>query len=62
MPPYYLSIKFRVRNATQCLPAVLTSYCIVFNSEVDIRRHISCEVCDKSVTGGYDPYLNQVRE
>ncbi|CRK89897.1 CLUMA_CG003629, isoform A [Clunio marinus] len=27
---------------------------------VDIRRHISCEVCDKSVTGGYDPVLNQI--
>lgn len=28
--------------------------------EIDIRRHISCEVCDKSVTGGYDPQLNQI--
>jgi len=28
--------------------------------KVDIRRHISCEVCDKSVTGGYDPFTNQV--
>jgi len=28
--------------------------------EVDIRRHISCEICDESVTGGYDPILNQV--
>jgi len=27
---------------------------------IDIRRHISCEVCDHSVTGGYDPFLNQV--
>ncbi|CAG7819894.1 unnamed protein product [Allacma fusca] len=27
---------------------------------VDIRRHFSCEVCDPSVTGGYDPVLNQV--
>ncbi|XP_049804063.1 mitochondrial inner membrane protease ATP23 homolog [Schistocerca nitens] len=27
---------------------------------VDIRRHISCEVCDISVTGGYDPELNQI--
>lgn len=27
---------------------------------MDIRRHISCEVCDDSVTGGYDPELNQV--
>ncbi|KAI5719881.1 hypothetical protein M8J76_016321 [Diaphorina citri] len=28
--------------------------------EVDLRRHISCEVCDSSVTGGYDPLLNQI--
>lgn len=28
--------------------------------EIDIRRHISCEVCDYSVSGGYDPILNQV--
>ncbi|XP_046740978.1 mitochondrial inner membrane protease ATP23 homolog [Diprion similis] len=26
----------------------------------DIRRHISCEVCDVSVTGGYDPLTNQI--
>ncbi|KOC64978.1 Mitochondrial inner membrane protease ATP23 like protein [Habropoda laboriosa] len=28
--------------------------------EIDIGRHISCEVCDKAVTGGYDPQLNQI--
>lgn len=28
--------------------------------EVDIRRNIVCEVCDNSVTGGYDPELNQI--
>ncbi|CAD0196889.1 unnamed protein product [Chrysodeixis includens] len=27
---------------------------------IDIRRHISCEVCDYSVSGGYDPELNQI--
>lgn len=27
---------------------------------LDLRRHISCEVCDSSVTGGYDPVLNQI--
>lgn len=27
---------------------------------IDIRRHISCEVCDISVTGGYDPLMNQI--
>lgn len=26
----------------------------------DIRRHVSCEICDTSVTGGYDQELNQV--
>lgn len=29
-------------------------------SEVDLGRHISCEVCDNTVTGGYDPDTNQV--
>lgn len=37
---------------------------ILFNrlhiSPLDIRRHISCEVCDVSVSGGYDPVMNQV--
>ncbi|XP_076659951.1 mitochondrial inner membrane protease ATP23 homolog [Halictus rubicundus] len=28
--------------------------------EIDIRRHISCEMCDTKVTGGYDPELNQI--
>lgn len=27
---------------------------------IDIRRHISCEVCDISVSGGYDPETNQI--
>lgn len=27
---------------------------------IDIRRHISCEVCDESVSGGYDPITNQI--
>lgn len=27
---------------------------------IDIRRHISCEVCDPSVSGGYDPITNQI--
>jgi hypothetical protein len=30
-------------------------------SEIDLRRHIACEVCDIKVSGGYDPQLNQVR-
>ncbi|KAK8721584.1 hypothetical protein OTU49_012790 [Cherax quadricarinatus] len=28
--------------------------------EVDLTRHISCEVCDVTVNGGYDSELNQV--
>ncbi|XP_059481464.1 mitochondrial inner membrane protease ATP23 homolog [Neocloeon triangulifer] len=28
--------------------------------EIDLRRHIACEFCDPSVTGGYDPLLNQI--
>lgn len=27
---------------------------------IDLRRHISCEVCDESVSGGYDPITNQI--
>lgn len=27
---------------------------------IDIRRHIACEYCDSTVSGGYDPLLNQV--
>ncbi|XP_014096794.1 mitochondrial inner membrane protease ATP23 homolog [Bactrocera oleae] len=27
---------------------------------IDLRRHISCEVCDTTVTGGYDPVMNQI--
>ncbi|XP_031618816.1 mitochondrial inner membrane protease ATP23 homolog [Contarinia nasturtii] len=26
----------------------------------DLTRHISCETCDESVTGGYDPETNQI--
>jgi hypothetical protein len=33
--------------------------CLLY-SAVDLRRHIACEVCDPSVSGGYDPLLNQV--
>ncbi|XP_034171774.1 mitochondrial inner membrane protease ATP23 homolog [Osmia lignaria lignaria] len=28
--------------------------------EIDIGRHISCEICDERVTGGYDQALNQI--
>lgn len=54
------------RNVYQCvktsplvklmLGALKSSGCAV-----DIRRHISCEECAETVTGGYDPILNQVR-
>lgn len=32
----------------------------LFYSPIDLRRHISCEICDESVTGGYDPEMNQI--
>lgn len=38
----------------------LVSILIIYFSPIDLRRHISCEVCDESVTGGYDPDLNQI--
>ncbi|KAG0723461.1 Mitochondrial inner membrane protease ATP23 [Chionoecetes opilio] len=28
--------------------------------EVDLERHVSCEVCDVTVSGGYDSELNQI--
>lgn len=28
--------------------------------EIDIRRHIACEECSPTVSGGYDPVLNQI--
>ena len=31
-------------------------------SEVNLSRHIACEVCDATVTGGYDIENNQVNE
>lgn len=27
---------------------------------IDIRRHISCEECNPTVSGGYDPVMNQI--
>lgn len=28
--------------------------------DIDISRHVSCEVCDNKITGGFDPVFNQV--
>nr|CAG4635040.1 EOG090X0CKN [Alona affinis] len=28
--------------------------------EIDLRRHIACEVCDLKVSGGYDSHQNQI--
>lgn len=30
-------------------------------SPFDIKRHVACEVCDTTVTGGYDVEANQVK-
>lgn len=53
------------RNVYQCIktsPLVKLMMGALKSSgcSVDIRRHIACEECDTSVTGGYDPVLNQV--
>lgn len=53
------------RNVYQCIktsPLVKLMMGALKSSgcPVDIRRHIACEECDLSVTGGYDPVLNQV--
>lgn len=32
----------------------------IFFSEVNLRRHVSCENCIGSVSGGFDPVANQV--
>lgn len=44
----------------KCFKNILKLKQFQFCSAVDIRRHISCEVCDISVSGGYDPEMNQV--
>lgn len=52
-------------NVIQCVknsPLVKLMMAAIKSSgcEIDIGRHISCEVCDNKITGGYDPHLNQV--
>nr|SVE85736.1 EOG090X0CKN [Daphnia pulicaria] len=53
------------RNVYNCFensPLVKLMYSALKASgcEIDLRRHIACEVCDVSVSGGYDPKLNQI--
>jgi len=53
------------RNVYKCFqtsPLVRLMYKALKSSgcEIDLRRHISCEVCDVKVSGGYDPQLNQI--
>ncbi|CAF4937946.1 unnamed protein product [Pieris macdunnoughi] len=53
------------KNVYHCVknsPIVKTMMAALKSSgcPIDIRRHISCEVCDYSVSGGYDPQLNQI--
>ncbi|CAK9811182.1 Mitochondrial inner membrane protease ATP23 homolog [Anthophora plagiata] len=54
--------EFNVYNCIQNSPLVKLMMAALKSSgcEIDLSRHISCEVCDKSVTGGYDPQLNQI--
>lgn len=44
----------------QCLNIKFIINKIKYFSAIDIRRHIACEICDLSVSGGYDPELNQI--
>nr|SVE74422.1 EOG090X0CKN [Daphnia barbata] len=53
------------RNVYNCFlnsPLVKLMYSALKASgcEIDLRRHIACEVCDVKVSGGYDPMLNQI--
>nr|CAG4643473.1 EOG090X0CKN [Ilyocryptus agilis] len=53
------------RNVYKCFqdsPLVKLMYSALKSSgcEIDLRRHIACEVCDVKVSGGYDPKLNQI--
>nr|CAG4648860.1 EOG090X0CKN [Polyphemus pediculus] len=51
-----------VYNCFQNSPLVKLMYKALKSSgcEIDLRRHIACEVCDIKVSGGYDPQLNQI--
>lgn len=51
-----------VWNCAQKSPIVKLMLAALKSSgcEVDLSRHVACEVCDVSVSGGYDPELNQV--
>nr|CAG4651294.1 EOG090X0CKN [Simocephalus serrulatus]SVE94477.1 EOG090X0CKN [Simocephalus serrulatus] len=51
-----------VYNCFQNSPLVKLMYSALKASgcEIDLRRHIACEVCDVKVSGGYDPRLNQI--
>ncbi|CAK9801281.1 Mitochondrial inner membrane protease ATP23 homolog [Anthophora quadrimaculata] len=54
--------ELNVYNCVQNSPLVKLMMAALKSSgcEIDLSRHISCEVCDKAVTGGYDPQLNQI--
>nr|CAG4650450.1 EOG090X0CKN [Sida crystallina] len=51
-----------VYNCFQNSPLVKLMYKALKASgcEIDLRRHIACEVCDVKVSGGFDPQLNQI--
>lgn len=51
-----------VWNCAQTSPLVKLMLSALKSSgcEVDLTRHVSCEVCDVSVSGGYDSELNQI--
>ena len=54
------SARERETNVYIVLACVCVSICN--SSEVDLRRHISCENCLEKVNGGFDPTTNQVKK
>ncbi|CAL7950167.1 unnamed protein product [Xylocopa violacea] len=54
--------EYSIYNCVQNSPLVKLMLAALKSSgcEIDLSRHISCEVCDKTVTGGFDPFINQV--
>lgn len=57
-----INCEINVYNCVKKSPLVKLMLAALKSSgcEVDLGRHISCEVCDNTVTGGYDPDTNQI--
>lgn len=57
-----LKCEAAVKAITESSPMVKLMMAALRSSgcPLDVGRHISCETCNRGVTGGYDPTLNQV--